>query len=65
MVNGAVQLSLYPDTHSQSGKFSSASGTAVLTLDKGDTVNVVSKEANNCIEGSDNYSSYFSGFLLK
>jgi len=65
MVNRAVQLSLYPDTHSQSGKFSSASGTAVLTLNKGDTVHVVSKETKNFIEGSEDYSSYFSGFLLK
>jgi len=65
MVNGAVQLSLYPDTHSQHGRFSSASGTAVLTLDKGDTVHVVSKETKNYIEGNDDYSSYFSGFLLK
>jgi len=64
MVNGAVQLSLYPDTHSQSNKFSSASGTAVLTLNKGDTVHVASKENNNYIEG-DEYSSYFSGFQLK
>jgi len=65
MVNGAVQLSLYPDTHSQSNTFSSASGTAVLTLNKGDTVHVVSKETKNFIEGSEDYSSYFSGFLLK
>jgi len=65
MVNGDVQMRLYPDTHSQSNKYSSASGTAVLTLDKGDTVHVVSKENKNYIIGGDEYSSYFSGFLLK
>jgi len=67
MVNRAVQLSLYPDTHSQSWKLSSASGTAVLTLEKGNVVHVVSKESNNFIEGKGDgvYSSYFSGFLLK
>ena len=64
MVNGDVQLSLYLDTHSQSGSVSSASGTAVLTLDYGDTVLVVSKETNNYIVGHPEYS-YFSGFLLK
>jgi len=65
MINGAVQLSLYPDTHGKGSEFSSASGTAVLTLEKGDTVHVVSKETKNYIEGDMEYSSYFSGVLLK
>ena len=65
MVNGAAYLSLYPDTHSQDRQFSSSSGTAVLTLEKGDTVHVVSKETKKFIEGDSSYSSYFSGFLLK
>jgi len=65
MVNGAAHLSLYPDTHGKGSEFSSASGTAVLTLEKGDTVNVMSKETKNYIEGDQEYSSYFSGFQLK
>jgi len=65
MVNGVAHLSLYPDTHEKASEFSSSSGTAVLSLDKGDIVNVLSKESKNFIEGDTACSSYFSGFLLK
>ena len=64
MVNGAVIFNVYPDTHNKAD-FGVSSGTAVLTLEKGDTVHVVSKESKNYIEGDEPYSSYFSGFLLK
>ncbi|WAR11237.1 TSP2-like protein [Mya arenaria] len=59
-----VVMRVYPDMHSKDHEFDTASGTTVLELSKEDTVYAVADNSGKYIEGSEGFSTYFSGYRI-
>ncbi|XP_052814278.1 uncharacterized protein LOC128241404 [Mya arenaria] len=57
-------MNVYPDMHDKSDEFDTASGTTVLELVKEDTVYVVADDSGKFIEGSQDFSTFFSGYQI-